>query len=541
MRPSPQRGDTYASNRNLPPPEWNNGHRIHRPLGSTRLPGLPPRNGLPAPHGRLLEIIRGYGSEITEPAGTAIYARGERGTDMFVVLAGRVNVYIGSEENTTETVIDLGDHQFTGELNMLNDQPTLVGARTTVPSVLLRVTRDGLRRLMRAEGEIANLILQAFIWRRIGLASQTKVGVTLIGHEGGAETIKLQRFLRRNGYPHHVASVEAYTISSGLAPLDADSWPAVVFSDGRVLHRPTVSKLADELGISELPDKDIIYDVAVVGAGPAGLAAAVYASSEGLSTVVIEGTAPGGQAGTSSKIETISAFPPAFRTKTREPCLCPGFEIRRPVRRLSRRSDARTLRRWPQDHPRRPHFVVLPGGCHRHRRTVSQAAAPQLRDLRESGHLLCGHRHGDCLLSRQGGRSRRRWQLRRASCSVSRPIRRPRLHHGSRQITRGHHVAISPVANRTITAHNDADRDRNHLAERHIPPGTGDVGGSPGRISNDQGYRRPLRHDRCSTQHVVAQGRRSPGREGLRHHRRPKDSTALLTQPILRASTQWEM
>ena len=106
-----------------------------------------------------------------------------------------------------------------------------------------------------------------------------------------------------------MASVEAYKSSSVFPALDADSWPAVVFSDGRVLHRPTVSKLADELGISELPDKSTIYDVAVVGAGPAGLAAAVYASSEGLSTVVIEGIAPGGQAGTSSKIENYLGFP----------------------------------------------------------------------------------------------------------------------------------------------------------------------------------------------------------------------------------------
>jgi len=216
----------------------------------------------------MVESIRAYASEVTEPAGVTMFARGERGTDMFVVLEGNVNIYTGTEENTSDTVIDLGDHQFTGELNMLNDQPTLVGGRTTVPSVLLRVTRGDLRRLMRAEGEIANLILQAFIWRRIGLAAQNQVGVMLIGDEGGAETLKLQRFLRRNGYPHHMASAEVYKSSSLLPALDADSWPAVVFSDGRVLHRPTVSKLADELGISELPDKTIIYDVAVVGEVP---------------------------------------------------------------------------------------------------------------------------------------------------------------------------------------------------------------------------------------------------------------------------------
>ncbi len=279
------------------------------PSAQLDFPAFRPEMAFPLLTDAMVETIRAYASEVTEPAGIAIFARGERGADMFVVLEGNITIYTGDEENTSETVIDLGDHQFTGELNMLSDQPTLVAARTTVPSLLLRVTRGDLRRLMRAEGEIANLILQALIWRRIGLASRTKAGVTLIGYEDEAETLTLQRFLRRNGYPHHVGSVEAYKRSSAFPSLDADSWPAVVFSDGRVLHRPKVSKLADELGISELPDKNSTYDVAVVGAGPAGLAAAVCASSEGLSTVVIEGIAPGGQAGTSSRIENYLGFP----------------------------------------------------------------------------------------------------------------------------------------------------------------------------------------------------------------------------------------
>lgn len=272
-------------------------------------PAFRPEMAFPLLTDTMIETIRVYASEVMETAGTTIYPRGERGTDLFVVLEGNVNVYTGDEENTCETVVDLGPNQFTGELNMLNDQPSLVGARATVPTALLRVTRGNLRRLMRSEGEVANLILQAFIWRRIGLASRAKVGVTLIGFEGEAETLKLQRFLRRNGYPHHVTSVEAYKSASPSSLPDQDSWPAVAFSDGRILYRPMIAALADELGISQLPDKSTIYDVAVVGAGPAGLAAAVYASSEGLSTVVIEGIAPGGQAGTSSKIENYLGFP----------------------------------------------------------------------------------------------------------------------------------------------------------------------------------------------------------------------------------------
>jgi thioredoxin reductase (NADPH) len=337
-------------------------------------PAFRPEMAFPLLSDTMIETIRAYASEVLEPGGTTIFSRGQRGADMFVVLEGNVSIYTGDEENTSDTVIDLGPNQFTGELNMLNDQPSLVGARATVPSALLRVKRGNLRRLMRSEGEIANLILQAFIWRRIGLASQAKVGVTLIGHEGEAATLKLQRFLRRNGYPHHVTSVEAYKSASLTSSLDQDSWPAVAFSDGRVLHRPMVATLADELGISELPDKSTIYDVAVVGAGPAGLAAAVYASSEGLSTVVIEGIAPGGQAGTSSKIENYLGFPTGIsgqRLANRAFVQSLKFGVRFAVSR-----EAVTLERYSDVHK-----ITLEGGISLCSRAVVIATGAQYRKL----------------------------------------------------------------------------------------------------------------------------------------------------------------
>ena len=337
-------------------------------------PAFRPEMAFPCLTDSMVETIRGYASEIMEPAGTTIYSLGQRGADMFVVLEGNINVYTGDEENTSDSVTDVGPNQFTGELNMLNDQPTLVGACTMVSSTLLRVTRTNLRRLMRAEGEIANLILQAFIWRRIGLASQAKVGVTLIGHEGEAETLKLQRFLRRNGYPHHVTSVEAYKSAFPTSSLDQDSWPAVAFNDGRILHQPMVSTLADELGISELPDKSTIYDVAVVGAGPAGLAAAVYAASEGLSTVVIEGIAPGGQAGTSSKIENYLGFPTGIsgqRLANRAFVQCLKFGVRFAVSR-----EAITLERQSDTHK-----ITLEGGISLCSKAVVIATGAQYRKL----------------------------------------------------------------------------------------------------------------------------------------------------------------
>ena len=371
------------------------------PSAQLDFPAFRPEMAFPLLTDDMIETIRDYAADFTVPAGTTIFARGERGTDMFVVVEGNVNIYTGDAENTSETVIDLGDHQFTGELNMLNDQPTLVGARTTVSSALLRVARSDLRRLMRSEGEIANLILQAFIWRRIGLASQAKVGVTLIGHEGEAETLKLQRFLRRNGYPHHVTSVKAYQSASPTSSLHQASWPAVVFNDSRVLYRPTVSRLADELGISEMPDKSTIYDVAVVGAGPAGLAAAVYASSEGLSTVVIEDVAPGGQAGASSRIENYLGFPTGIsgqRLANRAFVQALKFGVRFAVSR-----EALTLERYSGAHK-----ITLEGGISLSSRAVVIATGVQYRKLplenfekfEKSGHLLCSHRDGNGLLPR---------------------------------------------------------------------------------------------------------------------------------------------
>jgi thioredoxin reductase (NADPH) len=260
----------------------------------------------------MLRCIRSYGAEDEYMSGIQVSTAGQREADMYVVLEGSINVYTQTGRTEPESLIQLVRLQFTGELNLLNDQPTLVSAQTSADRTrLLRISRQNLRELMRAEGDIANLITQAFIWRRIGLVSQCKTGVVVFGHEEDAETLRLQQFLSRNGYPYRVIQDEP---SAALVPAvslrrDDQTMPAVGLGDGRVLYRPAISALADELGITEIPDASAIYDVAVVGAGPAGLAAAVYAASEGLSTVVVESIAPGGQAGTNPKIENYLGFP----------------------------------------------------------------------------------------------------------------------------------------------------------------------------------------------------------------------------------------
>jgi thioredoxin reductase (NADPH) len=259
----------------------------------------------------MVERVRSYAREETFPANVPLFTRGERQVDMFVVLDGEVAVSLPTANGESKIIAHHQRFDFSGELNLLTSQGSLVEARTVKESHLLRIPRNELQKLMRAEGDIANLITSATIWRRIGILGEETSGVVLMGHANDAETTELQRFLIRNSYPHRIVVEPAEEDSLPDDDLSdhEPTLPAVILSDGRTLHRPTITQLADELGITELPDPEMIYDVAVVGAGPSGLAAAVYAASEGLCTIVIESTAPGGQAGTSSKIENYLGFP----------------------------------------------------------------------------------------------------------------------------------------------------------------------------------------------------------------------------------------
>jgi thioredoxin reductase (NADPH) len=254
---------------------------------------------------RTLRKLLPYGQEESIPTDTCLYTYGDRDTDMLVVLSGEIESLLLVAGGGSKSFRVLRSGEFTGELNLLNSQRSIAAARTTAASRLLRISRKNLRVLMLAEGDIANIIVSACIWRRLGMTGDPSIGVILRGREGTPDTLELRRFLVRNYYPHRIEWVRPDE-PDGQAPAQM---PTVELLDGRVLTCPTIPNLADELGITEAPASDTTYDVAVVGAGPAGLAAAVYAASEGLSTIVIEGTAPGGQAGTSSKIENYLGFP----------------------------------------------------------------------------------------------------------------------------------------------------------------------------------------------------------------------------------------
>jgi thioredoxin reductase (NADPH) len=255
----------------------------------------------------MVERLKGYGREEVFTANMVLYSFGDRDTDMFVILDGGIDVLLPSPDGGLKIFARFRKFDFSGELSLLNSQSAVAEVRTAMESRLLRISRQELRLLMSAEGDIANLIVQATIWRRIGINADVSSGIVLRGRAGDAMLMTLQSFFVRNYYPHRIELVDEAGVP-GKAD-DDSNLPAVVMSDGRVLVRPTIAALADELGITEPPNPQTIYDVTVVGAGPAGLAAAVYAASEGLSTLVVERIAPGGQAGTSSKIENYLGFP----------------------------------------------------------------------------------------------------------------------------------------------------------------------------------------------------------------------------------------
>jgi thioredoxin reductase (NADPH) len=249
------------------------------------------------------------------PKGTVLFSRGDRTVDFFLVLEGNIEIYEDGPDGAPNVFTIHGKHQFTGELDLFNDRDILVGGRMGEDGRVARMSRPQFRRMLTAEPDIAETIMRAFILRRVGLMQHAQGAVTLVASRFRAvgDGLRVQRFLSRNGYPLRVLDLEndasaaqALLEANGLGP---DDLPVVVCGPHRVLRNPTNAELAECLGISEEIEPGAVFDVAVVGAGPSGLASAVYAASEGLRTLVLEAEAPGGQAGTSSKIENYLGFP----------------------------------------------------------------------------------------------------------------------------------------------------------------------------------------------------------------------------------------
>ncbi len=255
--------------------------------------------------------IADYGTTEDLAPGTKLFERGERGVDFFLILRGEIEIYDFDAEGAPVTITVHGRHQFTGELDLFNQRKILVGGRTRGLSRLVRLTREQFRRMSSTEQDIGEIIMRAFILRRTAFIIHSEAGATLIGGKADRDLIRMQRFLTRNGYPTRVfdpAEVETEQVASECG-IDPGRAPAVRTADGEVFYNPSTAELAEKLGLTEAIEPGHMFDLAVIGAGPAGLSACVYGASENLDTIVIEAEAPGGQAGTSSKIENYLGFP----------------------------------------------------------------------------------------------------------------------------------------------------------------------------------------------------------------------------------------
>ena len=261
-----------------------------------------------------LERIATYGIRETLAKGTPTFTRGERGVDFFAIVRGSIEIVDPSQPADREVITVHRARQFTGEMDLFNNREILVSGRMGEDGEVIRLNRPQFRKLLAAETDLGELVMRAFILRRTGLIAHAQGGVRIVGRHRSNEVLTLERFLRRNGYPLEVLDVGGEQAQAAKAlldecELDHSRLPVVVLPGGEVLEQPDVNGLAEVLGLVEPIDTSTVHDVVIVGAGPAGLAAAVYAASEGLAPIVVEALAPGGQAGTSSRIENYLGFP----------------------------------------------------------------------------------------------------------------------------------------------------------------------------------------------------------------------------------------
>jgi thioredoxin reductase (NADPH) len=255
--------------------------------------------------------LEGHGVHRAIAKGEILGEPGDRNRPMLVVLSGSIEVVQPGLSGEVLVVVHTAG-SFTGEMSTLQGVGSLVRSRVRDAGEVLVITEDRLRTIIQSDAELSELFMRAFILRRVGLLSSKSGDVILLGSSQSAGTLRLQQFLTRNSYPYVYLDVNT---DSGVQDLldrfhvSPDDVPVVLCRGAVVLKNPSNEEVAACLGMNQQIDDDRIRDLIVVGAGPAGLAAAVYAASEGLDVLVLETGTPGGQAGSSSKIENYLGFP----------------------------------------------------------------------------------------------------------------------------------------------------------------------------------------------------------------------------------------
>ncbi|MGB7682051.1 MAG: FAD-dependent oxidoreductase [Candidatus Acidiferrales bacterium] len=236
---------------------------------------------------------------------------GDTNVPFFVLLSGSMEI-VQPDLLGEHLIAKHGPGGFTGEMTMISGRRCLVLGRVTEPGEFLELSGEGLRSLVAKDAELSEIFMRAFILRRLELVNAGQGNIILMGSRHSANTLRLREFLTRNEHPYAYVDLDTDKTSQELLDrfeVKLDEIPVIVCRASAVLRNPTIQQLADCLGLNIAIDPTVIRDLVIVGAGPAGLAAAVYAASEGLNVLVIEAASPGGQAGSSSKIENYLGFP----------------------------------------------------------------------------------------------------------------------------------------------------------------------------------------------------------------------------------------
>lgn len=252
-----------------------------------------------------------FGTRVSFPDGAAMVTAGETSAGMFLVLEGKATITRRDAAGVDQLIVEHGPGEFAAELAQLSGRPALVDARANGPVEALLIRPEKLRALMVAEAELGERIMRALILRRVGLI-EVGAGPVIVGRADQGDVLRLQGFLTRNGQPNLTLDPATDPTAEAILErfhLTSDELPIVLCPGGQMLRNPSETELARCIGLVSPIDPERLYDVAIVGAGPAGLAASVYAASEGLSVLVLDQRSFGGQAGASARIENYLGFP----------------------------------------------------------------------------------------------------------------------------------------------------------------------------------------------------------------------------------------
>jgi thioredoxin reductase (NADPH) len=255
--------------------------------------------------------LEAHGHRIEIRPGEVLAELGNRQLRVFVVLSGSIEVLL-PDESDGQLLYLLTAGDFSGEMSALRGSSSQTTLRVRRPGNAIALDPGQIRNVIQTDAELSELFMRAFILRRVALIQSNSGEITLLGSRHSADSLRLREFLTRNGQPFHDVEIETDPDTAALFErfhLTAADMPVVVCRAAQMFRNPSNHDLAECLGLNPQVDDSRIYDLLIVGAGPAGLAAAVYGASEGLNVRMVETTAPGGQAGTSSKIENYLGFP----------------------------------------------------------------------------------------------------------------------------------------------------------------------------------------------------------------------------------------